>query len=69
MQRYLQASGQQVRSISLIILIVGNFIFSAVFVLSTGLHVVKTVKQAGQSVQTEQVGVKEQKQITLVQIN
>ncbi len=69
MQNHRQSSGLRVRSTVLLVAIVGNLIFSAVFVLSTGLHVVKAGKQAEQTVQTQQGQVKEQKLVTLAQIN
>jgi hypothetical protein len=54
---------------NLLVAVVGNLIFSAVFVLSTGVHVVTTGKPAGQTAQMEKKAEKEPKLVTLAQIN
>ena len=57
------------RSSILLFAIIGNLIFSAVFVLSTGVHVIKTGNAAEPTAQMEKEQVKEQKLVTLAQIN
>jgi hypothetical protein len=69
MQNHPKPAGMQLRSTILLVAVVGNLIFSAVFVLSTGVHVVTTGKPAGQTAQMEKKAEKEPKLVTLAQIN
>lgn len=69
MRNHFKPTGMQLRSSVLLFAIVGNLLFSAVFVLSTGVHVIKTGNAAEPTAQMEKQPVKEQKLVTLAQIN
>ncbi len=68
MQTSSKTAGMQLRSSLLLIAIIGNLIFSAVFVLSTGVHVVKSGSATQQSSTAEKEPAKE-KVLVLAQIN
>ena len=69
MQNHRKQAGMTLRSMILLVAVVSNFIFSTVFLLTTGMHVVKAGKPAGQTLETGKEAVKEEKLVTLVQIN
>lgn len=69
MRNHFKPAGMQLRSSVLLFAIVSNLIFSVVFVLSTGVHVIKTGNAAEPTAQMEKEQVKEQKLVTLAQIN
>ncbi len=69
MRNHLKPAGMQLRSTILLFAIVGNLIFSAVFVLSTSVHVIKTGNTVQQTAQMQKEQVKDQKLVTLAQIN
>ncbi|RXK57847.1 hypothetical protein ESA94_20215 [Lacibacter luteus] len=68
MQTHPKTAGMRLRSSFLLFAIVGNLIFSAVFVLSTGVHVVKSGNTMQPSTTVEKEPVKE-KMLVLAQIN
>ncbi len=63
-----QNAGMRLRSSVMLLLVVGNLLFSTVFVCSTGVHVVKAGKQNEALLKVEKEPVKEQKLLTLAQI-
>jgi archaellum component FlaG (FlaF/FlaG flagellin family) len=65
-----KSSGTQLRSSLVLFIIVGNLLFSAIFVMSMGVQVVKSGNNLQQQAQeTKSASEKEQKLITLAQIN
>jgi hypothetical protein len=63
-------SGTQFRSSLFLFIIVGNLLFSAIFVMSMGVQVVKSGNNLQQqAVETRSAPEKEQKVVTLAQIN
>jgi hypothetical protein len=64
------SSGTKLRSSVFLFIIIGNLLFSAIFVMSMGVQVVKsgnTIQQ--ETVETDAASEKEQKVVTLAQIN
>lgn len=65
-----KSSGTQLRSSLILFIIVGNLLFSAIFVMSMGAQVVKSGNNLQpQAEETKSAPEKEQKMITLAQIN
>lgn len=65
-----KSSGTQLRSSLFLFIIVGNLLFSAIFVMSMGAQVVKSGNNLQQQAEeTKSAPEKEQKLITLAQIN
>jgi heme/copper-type cytochrome/quinol oxidase subunit 3 len=64
-----KSSGTQLRSSLILFIIVGNLLFSAIFVMSMGAQVVKSGNNLQQQAETKPATEKEQKLITLAQIN
>ncbi len=64
-----QTAGQSIRSLLTLLAIVGNLIFSIVFVMSMGAHVVQTSVGIEQTAEKNNKPANEQKIVTLVQIN
>ena len=64
-----KSSGTQLRSSLILFIIVGNLLFSAIFVMSMGVQVVKSGNNLQQQAETKPANDKEQKLITLAQIN
>lgn len=65
-----KSSGTQLRSSVFLFIIVGNLLFSAIFVMSMGVQVVKSGNNMQQqAVETDPAPGKEQKLVTLAQIN
>lgn len=65
-----KSSGTQLRSSLFLFIIVGNLLFSAIFLTSMGMQVVKSGNNLQQQAQeTKSAPEKEQKLITLAQIN
>jgi TRAP-type mannitol/chloroaromatic compound transport system permease large subunit len=65
-----KSSGTQLRSSLVLFIIVGNLLFSAIFVMSMGVQVVKSGNNMQQeTVETNAAPEKEQKVVTLAQIN
>lgn len=65
-----KSSGTQLRSSLILFIIVGNLLFSAIFVMSMGMQVVKSGNNLQQQAEeTKSAPEKEQKLITLAQIN
>jgi hypothetical protein len=63
------SSGTQLRSSFFILVIVGNLLFSAIFVMSMGAHVVKSGNSLQPTAETTTAPEKDQKLVTLAQIN
>jgi hypothetical protein len=65
-----KSTGTQLRSSFFLLIIVGNLVFSAIFVMSMGVQVVKSGNNMQQeTVETNAAPEKEQKVVTLAQIN
>ncbi len=66
-----KSAGTQLRSSVFLFIIVGNLLFSAIFVMSMGAQVVKSGNNMQQqtTVETNTAPEKEQKVVTLAQIN
>lgn len=64
-----KSSGTQLRSSLILFIIVGNLLFSAIFVMSMGAQVVKSGNNLQQQAETKPATEKEHKLITLAQIN
>lgn len=65
-----KSSGTQLRSSLILFIIVGNLLFSAIFVMSMGAQVVKSGNNLQQQAEeSKSAPEKEQKLITLAQIN
>ena len=65
-----KSSGTQLRSSLILFIIVGNLLFSAIFVMSMGAQVVKSGNNLQQQAEeTKSAPEKEHKLITLAQIN
>lgn len=65
-----KTAGTQLRSSVFLFIIVGNLLFSAIFVMSMGVQVVKSGNNLQQqTVETASTPEKEQKVVTLAQIN
>lgn len=63
-----QTAGQSLRSALILFAIVGNLIFSIVFVMSMGAHVAQTGAQVEQTAEKNTTPSNEQKLVTLAQI-
>ncbi|MBP6687654.1 MAG: hypothetical protein KA160_07315 [Lacibacter sp.] len=63
------SSGTKLQSPVFLFLILGNLLFSAIFLMSMGAQVVKSGNNKQQTVQTKAAPEKEQKLVTLAQIN
>ena len=65
-----KSSGTLLRSSLFLFIIVGNLLFSAIFVMSMGVQVIKSGNNLQQqAVETKSAPEKEQKVVTLAQIN
>lgn len=64
-----KSSGTQLRSSLILFIIVGNLLFSAIFVMSMGVQVVKSGNNLQEQVETKSAPEKEQKLVTLAKIN
>jgi hypothetical protein len=64
-----KSPGTQLRSSIFLFIIVGNLLFSAIFVMSMGVQVVKGNNAQQQTAETNSAPEKEQKVVTLAQIN
>ena len=64
-----QTAGQSLRSVFILFAIVGNLIFSVVFVMSMGAHVAKTETSIEPTAEEQAKPATEQKIVTLAQIN
>ncbi len=68
MQAHPKTAGMQLRSSFLLFAIIANLLFSVVFILSTGIHVVTSGSSVPQTNTVEKEPVKE-KVLVLAQIN
>ena len=64
-----QTAGHSLRSVLILFAIVGNLVFSVVFVMSMGAHVAQTETGIEQTVEKDSKAATEQKIVTLAQIN
>jgi hypothetical protein len=64
-----KSSGQQLRSSFFLFVIVGNLLFSAIFVMAMGTHVIKSGSNMQPTAKTGTAPEKDQKLVTLAQIN
>lgn len=64
-----KSTGTKLRSSLFLFIIVGNLLFSAIFVMSMGAQVVKSTTDMQQTAETNAAPEKEQKVVTLAQIN
>ena len=64
-----KSTGTQLRSSVFLFIIVGNLLFSAIFVMSMGVQVVKSGNNLQKQAETKSAPEKEQKLVTLAQIN
>ncbi len=63
-----QTAGQSLRSVLILCAIVGNLIFSIVFIMSMGAHVAQTGTNAVPTAEKNTTPSNEQKLVTLAQI-
>ena len=64
-----QTAGQSLRSVLILFAILGNLIFSVVFVMSMGAHVAQAGTDIEQTAEKNTKPATEQKIVTLAQIN
>jgi hypothetical protein len=64
-----QTASQYLRSALLLFAVVGNLVFSVVFLLSMGAHVVSSNKQPTQTAVKKTAPINEQRVVTLGRIN
>ena len=63
------STGTKLRSSIFLLIIVGNLLFSAIFVMSMGVQVVKTGTNVPETAEETPPATQEQKLVTLAQIN